>query len=139
MIGRALAKIGCFGDELGGATDDKAETDEALGLLKPAEPVSLPGEIQAFRDALEELLEELKITLVVFVDDLDRCLPHTAISTLESIRLLLFLKRSAFVVAADNEFIRGAVRYTLRGRALAMRLRRTTSISLSKFRYTCRG
>jgi predicted KAP-like P-loop ATPase len=79
-------------------------------LLNPAEPLSLPTEIQCFRTALEELLEELKVTLVVFVDDLDRCLPKTAISTLESIRLLLFLKRSAFVVAADNEFIRGAVR-----------------------------
>jgi predicted KAP-like P-loop ATPase len=59
---------------------------------------------------VEELLDELKITLVVFVDDLDRCLPKTAIATLESIRLLLFLKRSAFVVAADNDFIEGAVR-----------------------------
>lgn len=52
---------------------------------------------------------------MVFVDDLDRCLPRTAISTLESIRLLLFLKRSAFVVAADNEFIRGAVRVHFEG------------------------
>lgn len=91
-------------------------TKEASGeagsndLLNPAEPLSLPTEIQCFRTALEDLLEELKVTLVVFVDDLDRCLPKTAISTLESIRLLLFLKRSAFVVAADNEFIRGAVR-----------------------------
>ena len=80
LIGRTLAKFG-FGDEQGEAADDKAEKDEDWGLLKPAEPVSLPGEIQAFRDALEELLEELKITLVVFVDDLDRCLPQTAIST----------------------------------------------------------
>jgi hypothetical protein len=103
----------------GEAADDKAEKDEDWGLLKPAEPVSLPGEIQAFRDALEELLEELKITLVVFVDDLDRCLPQTAISTLESIRLLLFLKRSAFVVAADNEFIRGAVRVHFAGTGIS--------------------
>lgn len=75
--------------------------------------------IQAFRNALEELLEELKVTLVVFVDDLDRCLPKTAISTLESIRLLLFLKRSAFVVAADNEFIRGAVRVHFEGTGIS--------------------
>lgn len=96
---------------------EEAEGGEGDGeqLLKTAEPVSLPSEIQAFRDALEELLEEPKITLVVFVDDLDRCLPRTAISTLESIRLLLFLKRSAFVVAADNEFIRGAVRVHFEG------------------------
>ena len=118
LIGRTLAKFG-FGDGQVEAADDKAEKDEDWGLLKPAEPVSLPGEIQAFRDALEELLEELKITLVVFVDDLDRCLPQTAISTLESIRLLLFLKRSAFVVAADNEFIRGAVRVHFAGTGIS--------------------
>ncbi|SDP92944.1 Predicted P-loop ATPase, KAP-like [Rhodoferax sp. OV413] len=118
-IGRALFKVGSiFGPdeeakEGGDAKSEKTENDTAL--LKPAEPVSLPSEIQAFRDALEELLRELKITLVVFVDDLDRCLPKTAISTLESIRLLLFLKRSAFVIAADNEFIRGAVRVHFEG------------------------
>jgi predicted KAP-like P-loop ATPase len=93
-----------------GLTKEASGEDGSNDLLNPAEPLSLPTEIQCFRTALEELLEELKVTLVVFVDDLDRCLPKTAISTLESIRLLLFLKRSAFVVAADNEFIRGAVR-----------------------------
>lgn len=99
--------------------DKSADKDMPKDLLKPAEPVSLPNEIQAFRTALEELLEELKVTLVVFVDDLDRCLPKTAISTLESIRLLLFLKRSAFVVAADNEFIRGAVRVHFEGTGIS--------------------
>lgn len=88
------------------------------GLLNEAEPTSLPKEIQSFRDALESLLEELNITLVVFVDDLDRCLPKTAISTLEAIRLLLFLRRSAFVIAADDVFIRGAVRVHFAGTGL---------------------
>lgn len=121
VIGRALFAVGSiFGPEVEAEDGDedavkaeKSRNDTAL--LKAAEPVSLPSEIQAFRDALEELLRELKITLVVFVDDLDRCLPKTAISTLESIRLLLFLKRSAFVIAADNEFIRGAVRVHFEG------------------------
>lgn len=131
-IGAAVMKVVGF---LGLGGGDDAVTDDAGGegdedegeggkekaddLLRPAEPVSLPSEIQAFRNALEELLEELKVTLVVFVDDLDRCLPKTAISTLESIRLLLFLKRSAFVVAADNEFIRGAVRLHFEGTGIS--------------------
>jgi predicted KAP-like P-loop ATPase len=122
-IGKAIAKAGgLFGFGSGaddGANDKdgdaKEKEDKGDSLLKPAEPISLPNEIQAFRNALEELLEELKVTLVVFVDDLDRCLPKTAISTLESIRLLLFLKRSAFVIAADNEFIRSAVRVHFEG------------------------
>jgi len=98
------------------ATADAAQATKEL--LKEAEPVSLPKEIQSFRDALEELLGELGITLVVFVDDLDRCLPKTAISTLEAIRLLLFLRRSAFVIAADDVFIRGAVRVHFAGTGL---------------------
>lgn len=122
-IGQAIVQFGnmfkasedsdatCADAEGAGNKDGK----DATGLIKPAEPMSLPSEIQAFRNSLEELLDELKITLVVFVDDLDRCLPKTAISTLESIRLLLFLKRSAFVIAADNEFIRGAVRVHFEG------------------------
>lgn len=112
VIGRAIIRAGSLFTSEGEKPDIGTATS---GLLKPAEPISLPTEIQAFRDALEELLDELKITLIVFVDDLDRCLPRTAISTLESIRLLLFLKRSAFVVAADNEFIRGAVRVHFEG------------------------
>ena len=50
------------------------------------------------------------MTLVVFVDDLDRCLPETAISTLEAMRLFLFLQNTAFVIAADESMIRFAVR-----------------------------
>ncbi len=129
-IGKAILKAGgLFGlgasdDELEEEADkddskDKEDKDKSDALIRPAEPISLPNEIQAFRNALEALLEELKITLVVFVDDLDRCLPKTAISTLESIRLLLFLKRSAFVIAADNEFIRGAVRVHFEGTNLS--------------------
>ncbi|QTF92883.1 P-loop NTPase fold protein [Halomonas sp. BM-2019] len=121
VVGRTISKLGGLFSS-GDTEESEGESDKEGGepdgvdpLLRPAEPVSLPSEIQAFRDALEELLEELKITLVVFVDDLDRCLPKTAISTLESIRLLLFLKRSAFVIAADNEFIRGAVRVHFEG------------------------
>lgn len=124
-IGKAIGKVGGmfgFGDNDDDGEDDDDGDEKSVkkekkdnSLIKPAEPISLPSEIHAFRDALEGLLEELKITLVVFVDDLDRCLPKTAISTLESIRLLLFLKRSAFVIAADNEFIRGAVRVHFEG------------------------
>ncbi|OBY85943.1 NTPase KAP [Delftia sp. JD2] len=113
LVGRAMKRFGLIGEGSEAAEAGKKEAD--IGLIKPAEPLSLPGEIQAFRQALEALLEELKITLVVFVDDLDRCLPKTAISTLESIRLLLFIKRSAFVVAADNDFIKGAVRVHFAG------------------------
>lgn len=88
-------------------TDLKPELQELIGAR---EDNSLPKEIDALRKAFEELLKEMGVTLVVFVDDLDRCLPHTAIATLEAMRLLLHVKNTAFVIAADEAMIRGAVR-----------------------------
>ncbi len=87
----------------------------ARDLVNPAEQTSPPKEIQALRDTFEETLEELGITLVVLIDDLDRCLPETTISTLEAIRLFLFLKNTAFVIAADNDVIKHAVRRHFEG------------------------
>lgn len=83
---------------------------ELAGLLKEKEDESLPQEIQALRDAFAEILARLDVTLVVLVDDLDRCLPKTAITTLEAMRLLLHVPRSAFIIAADEQMIRSAVR-----------------------------
>ncbi|MHC2462489.1 KAP family P-loop NTPase fold protein [Bradyrhizobium embrapense] len=96
------------GDAAKKAAGDAAK--EGSELLKPKEETSPPKEIQALRDTLEQTLDELGITLVVLIDDLDRCLPETTISTLEAIRLFLFLKNTAFVIAADNDMIKHAVR-----------------------------
>jgi predicted KAP-like P-loop ATPase len=83
---------------------------ELAGLLKEKEAKSLPQEISELRSTFEDLLTSLNVTLVVLVDDLDRCLPDIAISTLEAMRLLLFLPRTAFIIAADEQMIRRAVR-----------------------------
>jgi predicted KAP-like P-loop ATPase len=83
---------------------------KAKSLVSPKTEFSPPKEIQALRDSFEATLDKLDVTLVVLIDDLDRCLPETAISTLEAIRLLLFLNNTAFVIAADDDMIRYAVR-----------------------------
>jgi predicted KAP-like P-loop ATPase len=85
---------------------------QAKGLLKdkPAQDESPRQRIQALRDSFVAALGELKVTLVVLIDDLDRCLPETAVSTLEAIRLFLFLDGTAFVIAADDQMIKHAVR-----------------------------
>lgn len=80
------------------------------GLLNPKPELSPPREIHAIRESFEDALKEIGITLVVLIDDLDRCLPPTTISTLEAIRLFLFLDNTAFVIAADNAMIKHAVR-----------------------------
>ncbi len=87
---------------------------DAKELLKEKgkEKISnIPEEIAEFRKAFDKLLEEAKIDqLVVLVDDLDRCLPETAIETLEAIRLFVFTARTAFVIAADEAMIEYSVR-----------------------------
>lgn len=79
-------------------------------FIESPEDSSPPQQIQELRNHLEETLGEMGATLVVFVDDLDRCLPSTAIATLEAIRLFLFLPNTAFIIAADDRMIRQAVR-----------------------------
>ena len=67
--------------------------------------------IRDFRRDFRELLADAGIqTLVVFIDDLDRCLPDTVIETLEAIKLFLFVPGTAFVVGADEYLIQYAVR-----------------------------
>jgi predicted KAP-like P-loop ATPase len=105
-----------FGGEETAETIDKAEkaADEvketATGLLAAKKKKTPPQEIHALRESFEKTLEALDVTLIVLIDDLDRCLPETTISTLEAIRLLLFLKHTAFVIAADDAMIKYAVR-----------------------------
>jgi predicted KAP-like P-loop ATPase len=85
-------------------------TPEIKTLLKENASKSTPQQIEKLRAEFAELLKELNITLVILVDDLDRCLPPTAISTLEAMRLLLFVERTAFIIAADEQMIRNSVK-----------------------------
>ena len=90
------------------ATKDNIEAviDSVQGLIKPKEEgdsTNVPDEINAFRKAFDDLLDKADVKqLVVLIDDLDRCLPDTAIETLEAIRLFVFTSHTAFIVAADE-------------------------------------
>ena len=81
-------------------------------MKEPAQEADhLPDQIHKFREEFTELLDAADIDqLVVIVDDLDRCLPETAVATLEAIRLFLFVPRTAFVIGADEMMIEYAVR-----------------------------
>ncbi len=82
------------------------------GILTPADDSkNVPEEITAFRKEFDDLLKAADVEqLVVLIDDLDRCLPDTAIETLEAIRLFVFTAKTAFVVGADEAMIEYAVR-----------------------------
>ena len=90
----------------------EAALGEIEGVLKEkAESKSVPEEIREFHEAFGKLVQKAGVDrLVVLVDDLDRCLPKTAIETLEAIRLFVSLPKTAFVVAADEAMIEYSVR-----------------------------
>ena len=83
--------------------------DSGKNLIKPKEKQTPPQQIDEFRKEYGEILQDLGKKLVIIIDNLDRCLPANAIQTLEAIRLFLFLNRTAFIIAADEEMIRHSV------------------------------
>jgi hypothetical protein len=98
-----------------GAVPKKLEgmdVEEVKKLLEEApdgEDVRQP--VREFRDDFAELIRETGLRcVVVFIDDLDRCTPPTMIETLEAIKLFLFVDRTAFVIGADEDLVRHAVR-----------------------------
>ena len=93
----------------------KGLATDAEKLNIPIPESSPPHQIQDLRKHFEETLSEMGVTLVVFIDDLDRCLPATTIATLEAVRLFLFLPQTAFIIAADDRMIRQAVRVHFHG------------------------
>jgi len=128
-FGLSKKLIGWFGED-----DDESETQaeeddfnsgdvqaaakvakSGKGVLKPKKKMSPPTEIRKFRSSYSSLLESFNKPLIVYVDNLDRCSPINAISTLEAIRLFLFLPNTAFVIAADEDMIRLAVPHFHKG------------------------
>jgi hypothetical protein len=79
--------------------------------LKSESGNNLRRSVREFRDEFAEFLRQTDVkTLVVLIDDLDRCMPDTIIETLEAIKLFLFVPHTAFVIGADERLVRYAVR-----------------------------
>lgn len=67
-------------------------------------------EVRKFRDGFEKMLDETEIhSLVILIDDLDRCLPERIIETLEAIKLFVAVPKTAFVIGADPRIVRHAI------------------------------
>ncbi|MDD9175928.1 P-loop NTPase fold protein [Aliivibrio sp. S2TY2] len=105
-LGVIVDKIkGLEGDDLKAGVE---ELNTAIGKAKPKRVVT---EITEFRKAYKKLLDAADIDrLVILVDDLDRCLPDTAIATMEAMKLFLFMPNTAFIIAADETMIEYSVR-----------------------------
>jgi predicted KAP-like P-loop ATPase len=97
------------------ATTVKDTGEKLGGIIKPLDEKSPPQHIDAFRMEYKDIIDVIKKTIVVIIDNLDRCTPANAIQTLEAIRLFLFLPKTAFVIAADEDMIRSAVKEYFKG------------------------
>ncbi len=78
--------------------------------------------LDKFRDEFDKLMVEYvkdEGHLVVFVDDLDRCLPEKAVDVLEAIKLFLDVKGCIFVLAIDQAVVERGIqlRYGELGKA----------------------
>lgn len=60
---------------------------------------------RAMQEAFEEFTANGARRIVVFVDDLDRCLPEGALEVLESMKLFFDLKGFVFVVGVDRRIV----------------------------------
>ena len=116
LLSKAIDSIGNGINGSAGDEDAQHVTEainkgkESLKDILNEEKSSAPKEITALKNEFEDLLASLNKRVIVFVDNLDRCLPKQTIETLESLRLFLFMKNTAFVIAADEEMVRFAVK-----------------------------
>jgi formylglycine-generating enzyme required for sulfatase activity len=64
------------------------------------------AQMEQFAGAFQEALALAQVErLVVFVDDLDRCLPEKAIEVIEAIKLFLEVPHTVFVLGMDKEVV----------------------------------
>lgn len=102
--------------EIGNAIKDLSDSAQSIkeNYLKDVEEKnddSIVGNVRKFRKEFEESLQVDDIKrVVVLVDDLDRCQPERIIETLEAIKLFLSVKRTTFIIAADENVIKYAIR-----------------------------
>ena len=67
--------------------------------------------VTEFRGEFKKLIDSLEDVkaVVVFIDDLDRCLDDTVIYVFEAIRLFLQVSSTAFVLAANRDIVQAAI------------------------------
>ena len=92
-----------------GAVDIKALV-ESFSLTEKEPPHPLPDMEGFRRDFADFIANETEIKrVVVLVDDLDRCLPDSAVAVMEALKLFLSVPKMSFVVAVDHHLLKECV------------------------------
>lgn len=85
------------------------DIEETLSMLKKNDKTRT--EIKNFRNEFKDLLKKSKVeNVVVFIDELDRCLPDTVLEVFEAMRLFLFVEGMSFVIGADERLIQYSIK-----------------------------
>jgi hypothetical protein len=85
------------------------DIEEILNVLKKNDKTR--AEIKNFRNEFKDLLKKSKVeNVVVFIDELDRCLPDTVLEVFEAMRLFLFVEGMSFVIGADERLIQYSIK-----------------------------
>ena len=85
------------------------DIEEILSMLKKNDKTRT--EIKKFRNEFKDLLKKSKVeNVVVFIDELDRCLPDTVLEVFEAMRLFLFVEGMSFVIGADERLIQYSIK-----------------------------
>ncbi len=112
-LSSVMSVLGAFFPSFVGGKDENTDKKEAT---KEAEEALIA--IRDFRDQFSALLAGSKIkSLVVLIDDLDRCSPERIVQNLEAIKLFLNVDRTAFIIGADQRLVEHAIRLHYRGLA----------------------
>jgi hypothetical protein len=92
------------------ASLDTGKMIDAISAKSDAGPLSFyHAGFQSLRDAIRGLSAGGLRRVVVFVDDLDRCVPPKALDVLESMKLFFDVEGCIFVVGLDQEIVERAV------------------------------
>ena len=102
--------------------DESRRAEEALKEDDASERLPLdPASIDRFESRYYNLLQDLRLAasafdakVVVFIDDLDRCLPEKAVQLLEGMKVLLDLPGFVFVIGVAREVIERGIRVRYR-------------------------
>ena len=95
--------------------DDDSKSDQINWeeLIKSDKTPASPLDVRTFRERFSKMLQDSEIkSLVIMVDDLDRCTPERIIENLEAIKLFLNVDNTAFVIGADPRIVRHAIAVT---------------------------
>lgn len=90
-------------------TIESKDIEEVFAKFKSEEKTRT--EIKKFREDFKQLLKDSKVdSVVVFIDELDRCNPDTVLDVFEAMRLFLFVDGMSFVIGADQRLIQYAIK-----------------------------